>query len=672
MDVTAYNTPRLLGNIYNVITNASGGNIPALVNSPSITGNGDPIYQGAGSGAYGEISSGDSGNRLYYDATQGLASAVTLGPPGKSPQTFNGGFVTNLTITTPDTEELPGHTFNYAISVFGAGVGLPYVPGSHIIVFHVGDYAQYTITPDVQTNKGLGELVFDLDGDATDAGNDTWSLGDSGITLHKEKEQLPSGRDRQSLNIYGYIRKTGFYRITLNMSASEIDAPDPDKYYVKGEHEAEAFLICILPFGPQVGDLYVVPQHMRSVIRDPIYVLTAATTANPGASVFDVVNFLTWAIVNDNPAGSQLVATYHDAVWAGAQVDTEYPPEQTYTHDRGYWTLDITGDPPSSGWPAHLKLLISKDRDAWRVYLHWDKTGGTMPWAIAAIAPLRFFGSAVPSEEYPPFYFTEVSGEWGITLCFKGNQMYSLVGTGYAGIYSYAGTVNRLSVYAQEPICNDYPQTRDIENNNNYLLYRVKRNWIVAASYDDTPTAEGVRPVTAYPPAVLYATPKPIQNHGGVSSYDTVLAANDKSELSDYGGELVVSAYSDYWDQNGGGDEQYSSFISPDASGHFDDDEHWNLSWSVARKGALGIIADISYSSCGVHKASRITTSDGILKFSAAIDCPCTEDPDTCPNADSQTGRVEVNASIGGEVTVPAAVSIANYGAATVWQVCLG
>lgn len=531
MDQPAYNTPQLLGNIYNVVANMAGNTegaefvTPPMVNKPTLNVSGTPMLTGWATTTIG------ADGVLKFDPTLGIDTAVSIDTHG-----VNGGLVTDsFSVMTPNLPQgnttLPGRAFNYTISVFSIGLGLPYVPGTHVIFFTVGDYASGSVAPQAKTNKGLRELTFDVFGDFTSGPENVWYAGDTNVRVFKPPQEEGSDSNIQLLRFSGWVRKPGIFRFTLAMhSAHESDAAN--NFTIPGGDDAESFILCVLPFGPQVGDLYVVPGCLKATTAAPRVRIGAIQLVTSDAWSTDFAD--RWRYVYTHSGVNDLLAEYVDAVWDGAQPYATSAPEQTHVHTRGYWRVRVDFRDPSSDLPNTIQFVISRDKDLWRIYCASTLTDNEA-WRVFAGAPLRFF-TASPDIEYPPFYFS-AGADGCANVCLTGNQCYSVPGL---GIFSYTGSINKKDYFAQEPSCGGYPNTADsFAFTNNYLLFKNQNDWVIASTPDDIVDTLGDEPQKQLSPALLYATPRPPQNHGGVVSNDIVFgltSAGDSDSSAGSGG----------------------------------------------------------------------------------------------------------------------------------------
>lgn len=521
----AYNTPRVLGNVYNTVSfnpdqreNPDGTWIPITYTMTDPAG----LMLTAGTPA---LSGAVTGSNLRFDISSGAKVQMRKA-------NVNEIIKTPVTVNTPTVGDLPGHSFTYAaFTACTIGVGLPFVIGSHTKICFVGDYVSWGIAPDALTFPGGGEIIFDLAGDVTPGLQNSFGLDmhdsngqitkSSGLTMRKTTNEE---NGRQSLLVFGYAATPGLYRFTLQMTSrmGEIKDRSGGAKEIEGDSDNESFLLLILPKGPQPGDLMVV-NACPGVVEDALPELRFRLVAfknSSGSALNEILNLLLSSTDIDSAA-----FTYHDAVWG----DTT----SSHTHARGYWTLDVNIPVPQatvSVYDAHF--VLSRDTDKWRMYI--KGANPSIPaWKVMATAPLRTTVGTVLT----PFCLHKatssepdvVPSQYRADILAKGDQRHYATSPELSGVFSTCGEDGGETYFSQEP----GESTFSGDSAGLVLWQKGEDHWVVASTLESSSTDVEVQ---SYPGvATIFCPPKYVQNHGGVGSADAIIAISAPVDTSSGG-----------------------------------------------------------------------------------------------------------------------------------------
>jgi len=522
-NVSAYNTPRVLGNVFNTVSYYGVvGYTPGTPYNPSETIS-TPKTQTVKAGTLTIAANvHDSKMKLYV-----VNNALTI---ELSDVAFNDNLTTTATITTSTAAGLSGHTFNYSFSVFTIGVGLPYISGDHAYVYRVGEYVRLDVAPNSHEHR-RGSLNFDVFGDVVPGQNNHFSIqvGDafSGLTITKQADS-GNPEERQSLKIRGRAQQPGIFRVTLAMESTAGTTGPSDPVDIPGSRDNESFLLYIRPRGPQPDDLFVI--RSNSVVpADVVYRLSAVGSPAKNLANNSFVQYISDALFNSADNRDVGKFTYHDAVWDEPPLNEDDAWFSGYTHARGYLSLDLSYTVDTTEAAVHL--VLSHDEDKWRMYM-WASNILEVHWVAVAEAPLR----ASSDKDLIPLYLQAVNltGDQYIDFYLKGDQRF-YVDT--YGSFSTAGTVGGVTYYTQEPLYVGWPSILSAPTagtlGNKLLRYATADDqWLLLNTVgDSTPVPVAATAVNAV--ALPYCPPRPNQNHGDVTSTDVVWQVPEYNEALD-------------------------------------------------------------------------------------------------------------------------------------------
>lgn len=535
---SAYNTPRVLGQVYNTVSYRPQEQAAAewytctdIITTPKAPSVIDGTVTVIGTAANPKIT---------FDASTGIIRF--------SDAAFNGHLTCSITVTTSSIPDGPaGNTFTYTVSVFTIGIGLPYFTGDHVLNYRVGDYVNFTLKPAARTHKEPSAIQFDVSGDMVPTGqHNTWTLEnseESGIVAHKYNNDDPSDDGIQTIKFYGYARQPGLYRFTLTGVAT-VGGNDPGTTILGGEADSESFLVNIRPYGPQPGQLYAVvtdPGMVKN--RGPVYRFAAMDS--PDKDTDDAL-----AYILTHAAPDDLNFTFHSNKWDGKQpVQPGDPAVNTSEHRPGYWTLELVNNANTGASPIHYYFTLSCANDIW--YLYHANSHQQSTWVVIASAPTQYPNTIL----YPPYFLAAASGNrYCANFYAKGAQNYHVEGY---GTFSYTGDFSNHRIYAQEPVLTNWPNPNPVHvasTAHNYILHCLSSDesspnsrWILLPSANASQSsAIAVLPGSVIQPnkavAILYAVPRKNQNHGGEVSKDVVFSV----ACSEDGNFTFAASMSDY------------------------------------------------------------------------------------------------------------------------------
>lgn len=448
--VTAYNTPRVLGTVFNTVSYDPvryGGRRSnewyACTDYVTM-----PVGIGLRIGDYTLSGAAVSGD-MRFDISSG--AKVEFKTPGQFTKRFNNWLTCKVSVTTTDISDgvltIPGRTFTYNFNVFSIGRGLPFFSGDHVFFYRVGDYVSLGLSPEAYTHKPPTRIDLNFGGDLEDTGqNGVWNLTKhwndtvtkySGLTVaHRHTAADAQDDDIQFAQIYGYAKTPGIYSVSLHARSEQMWA-DRVGITIPGGTDVETFLIIILPYGPQPGELYAVLPHITTSATEPAYRFAAISAYDQNSAISD--NFA--GVLAKAARPSDFNYTFNANFW-----DPDDSAVDTTGYQPGYWFLDAIESQESH--PVKVVLVRNSDGK----WLSYYKVYGMDHWKWAGIAdPLP------AGVNYPPFYVPAASGGTvdKLSLFAKGDQRYFVDNH---GVFSTVGTdAQGAAVFAQEPVYLNWP-----------------------------------------------------------------------------------------------------------------------------------------------------------------------------------------------------------------------